>query len=96
MLSIHSQVTDLSLFSQADLLYLCLLITSVRALLLCLKSIFLCFQFASILMGLSNTFATLPGIISPALTGAIVTRKVGFFRALGKREYLVITRDNFC
>lgn len=32
-------------------------------------------QFASILMGLSNTFATLPGIISPALTGAIVTRK---------------------
>ncbi|KAL8592937.1 hypothetical protein ACOMHN_050764 [Nucella lapillus] len=30
-------------------------------------------QFASILMGLSNTFATLPGIISPILTGAIVT-----------------------
>ncbi|KAK7105272.1 sialin-like [Littorina saxatilis] len=30
-------------------------------------------QFASILMGLSNTFATLPGIVSPALTGAIVT-----------------------
>ncbi|KAK7471778.1 hypothetical protein BaRGS_00035600 [Batillaria attramentaria] len=30
-------------------------------------------QFASILMGLSNTFATLPGIISPALTGAVVT-----------------------
>ncbi|KAL4228698.1 hypothetical protein ACF0H5_011741 [Mactra antiquata] len=32
-------------------------------------------QYASILMGLSNTFATLPGIISPALTGAIVTEK---------------------
>ncbi|XP_052806068.1 vesicular glutamate transporter 1-like [Mya arenaria] len=32
-------------------------------------------QFASILMGLSNTFATLPGIISPYLTGVIVTTK---------------------
>ena len=32
--------------------------------------------FASILMGVSNTFATLPGIISPALTGAIVTNQV--------------------
>lgn len=32
-------------------------------------------QYASILMGLSNTFATLPGIISPALTGVIVTTK---------------------
>ncbi|CAG5124437.1 unnamed protein product [Candidula unifasciata] len=30
-------------------------------------------QFASILMGLSNTFATLPGIISPGLTSVIVT-----------------------
>ncbi|XP_025103370.1 sialin-like isoform X2 [Pomacea canaliculata] len=30
-------------------------------------------QFASILMGLSNTFATLPGIVSPAFTGAVVT-----------------------
>lgn len=30
-------------------------------------------QFASILMGVSNTFATLPGIISPGLTGAVVT-----------------------
>ncbi|ESO88514.1 hypothetical protein LOTGIDRAFT_126078 [Lottia gigantea] len=30
-------------------------------------------QYASILMGLSNTFATLPGIISPSLTGAIVS-----------------------
>ncbi|KAK6173305.1 hypothetical protein SNE40_016781 [Patella caerulea] len=29
-------------------------------------------QYASILMGLSNTFATLPGIVSPSLTGAIV------------------------
>ncbi|GFR81804.1 vesicular glutamate transporter [Elysia marginata] len=29
-------------------------------------------QFASILMGLSNTFATLPGIISPALTSVVV------------------------
>ncbi|XP_018578564.1 sialin-like, partial [Anoplophora glabripennis] len=28
---------------------------------------------ASVLLGLSNTFATLPGIISPILTGYIVT-----------------------
>ncbi|XP_059471952.1 sialin-like [Neocloeon triangulifer] len=32
-------------------------------------------QYASLLMGLSNTFATLPGIISPALTGIIVQNK---------------------
>ncbi|CAB3387735.1 Hypothetical predicted protein [Cloeon dipterum] len=32
-------------------------------------------QYASVLMGLSNTFATLPGIISPALTGIIVYSK---------------------
>jgi hypothetical protein len=31
---------------------------------------------ASVLMGLSNTVATLPGIISPPLAGAIVTHKV--------------------
>ncbi|XP_059172993.1 sialin-like [Physella acuta] len=30
-------------------------------------------QYASILMGLSNTFATLPGIISPGLTSVVVT-----------------------
>ena len=33
-------------------------------------------QYASILMGLSNTFATIPGIVSPSLTGAIVHDKV--------------------
>lgn len=32
---------------------------------------------ASVLMGYSNTFATVPGIISPALTGYIVTNSVG-------------------
>lgn len=34
-------------------------------------------QYASILMGISNTFATIPGIISPSLTGWIVTGKAG-------------------
>lgn len=33
-------------------------------------------QHASVLMGLSNTVATLPGIISPSLAGAIVSDKV--------------------
>ncbi|XP_054262496.1 vesicular glutamate transporter 1-like [Macrosteles quadrilineatus] len=32
-------------------------------------------QHASVLMGLSNTFATLPGILSPLITGYIVTDK---------------------
>ncbi|KAK9511341.1 hypothetical protein O3M35_000010 [Rhynocoris fuscipes] len=32
-------------------------------------------QHASVLMGLSNTFATLPGIISPLISGFIVTNK---------------------
>lgn len=29
-------------------------------------------QYASILMGISNTFATIPGIISPIITGVLV------------------------
>lgn len=33
-------------------------------------------QFASIIVGYSNTFATLPGLISPVLTGYIVTTPV--------------------
>lgn len=33
-------------------------------------------QHASILMGISNTFATIPGIVSPLLTGLIVQTKV--------------------
>jgi ACS family sodium-dependent inorganic phosphate cotransporter len=33
-------------------------------------------QHASVLMGLSNTVATLPGIISPVITGYIVQNKV--------------------
>lgn len=33
-------------------------------------------QHASILMGLSNTFATLPGILSPIISGYIVTTPV--------------------
>ncbi|KAJ8946672.1 hypothetical protein NQ318_019987 [Aromia moschata] len=32
-------------------------------------------QYASILMGLSNTFGTLPGIVSPILTGYVVTNE---------------------
>ncbi|GFG28742.1 hypothetical protein Cfor_02989 [Coptotermes formosanus] len=34
-------------------------------------------QHASVLMGLSNTVATLPGMISPVITGYIVQNKVG-------------------
>lgn len=33
-------------------------------------------QHASVLMGISNTFATVPGIVSPALTGLIVQSSV--------------------
>ena len=33
-------------------------------------------QFASLIMGLSNTAATIPGIISPMITGYIVQNKV--------------------
>lgn len=33
-------------------------------------------QYASLIMGLSNTVATIPGIMSPALTGYIVQNKV--------------------
>lgn len=33
-------------------------------------------QFSSIILGISNTFATLPGLVSPVLTGYIVTTPV--------------------
>lgn len=33
-------------------------------------------QHASVLMGISNTFATVPGIVSPIITGYIVTTAV--------------------
>lgn len=33
-------------------------------------------QFASVIMGISNTIATLPGMVSPAITGFIVQNKV--------------------
>ncbi|CAI9737167.1 sialinsialin-like [Octopus vulgaris] len=33
-------------------------------------------QYASILMGVSNTFATLPGIISPSITGHVVSHQL--------------------
>jgi putative flippase GtrA len=33
-------------------------------------------QYASLIMGLSNTVATVPGIISPMITGYIVQNKV--------------------
>ena len=32
-------------------------------------------QYASILMGISNTIATIPGIISPLIAGFIVTEQ---------------------
>lgn len=34
-------------------------------------------QYASILMGISNTFATIPGIISPSLVGLVVKSEPG-------------------
>lgn len=33
-------------------------------------------QYASVLMGIGNTFATIPGIVSPMLTGYLVDDKV--------------------
>lgn len=47
-------------------------------------------QFASIIVGISNTFGTLPGVISPILTGYIVTTPVSFnlhFKKFGISNY---------
>lgn len=41
-------------------------------------------QFASIIMGFSNTFGTLPGIVSPILTGYIVQTPVSFLQNVGQ------------
>lgn len=50
-------------------------------------------QHASVLMGISNTFATVPGIVSPALTGYIVqnaVNSINFYLILGCHSiYLV-------
>lgn len=35
-------------------------------------------NYASILMGISNTFGTVPGIVSPLISGYIVHTPVGF------------------
>lgn len=35
--------------------------------------------YANVLMSISNTFATLPGIISPILTGHLIENKVSLF-----------------
>jgi ACS family sodium-dependent inorganic phosphate cotransporter len=36
--------------------------------------------YANVLMSISNTFATLPGIISPILTGHLIADKVAFMQ----------------
>ena len=36
-------------------------------------------QHASVLMGIGNTFATLPGIVSPIITGYVVQNKVIYY-----------------
>lgn len=46
-------------------------------------------QYASILMGISNTFATIPGIISPSLTGWIVTGKAGTSEVSFKQFFFI-------
>lgn len=38
-------------------------------------------QYASVIVGIENTFATIPGIVSPILTGLIVVNSV-FFKFL--------------
>jgi ACS family sodium-dependent inorganic phosphate cotransporter len=39
-------------------------------------------KYAAILMGISNTVGTIPGILSPALTGAIVHDRVSHGRPI--------------
>ena len=46
-------------------------------------------QFASILMGLSNTVATLPGMFSPLLTGHLVQDKVSVVFLIGLSQLLL-------
>lgn len=45
-------------------------------------------QHASVIMGISNTFATIPGIISPTLTGFIVLNSV-------RKIYIEVLKDIF-
>lgn len=40
-------------------------------------------------MGISNTFATIPGIVSPALTGVIVSDQVSYQYIV----YLIVLSD---
>lgn len=45
-------------------------------------------QYASILMGIGNTIATIPGIVSPLLTGFLVDNGVGkeYFQFLTRQK----------
>lgn len=45
-------------------------------------------KYASILMGISNTFGSMPGIVSPLLTGFIVTTPVSCFTIAFNLIYL--------
>lgn len=46
-------------------------------------------QFSSIIMGMSNTFATVPGLISPILTGYIVTTPVSINKLIYFKNLLI-------
>lgn len=48
-------------------------------------------QHASVTMGISNTFGTIPGIVSPTLTGFIVQNKVSFSRRIAFVGYIAKT-----
>lgn len=69
-----------------------------------IKSIFFVFrvnhldiapQHASVLMGISNTFATVPGIVSPALTGYIVQNSVSHLKSYQNIQ-LIDWLNRFC
>lgn len=45
-------------------------------------------QHASVLMGISNTFATIPGIVSPILTGYIVQHEVSEIDATNLSQWI--------
>lgn len=39
-------------------------------------------QYAAVLMAIANTFGTIPGMISPTLTGIIVQTKVNYIHII--------------
>lgn len=92
---VRKYFNNTALLSQMGFLLLASYLTNTTAIIVCISAsvglgalamsgyipntIDICPQFGSVILGITNTFATIPGLISPPLAGFIVTTPVRFY-----------------